>query len=299
MNQFLTNKKDIAAWLKINKVKTYTINDDLSVNIHGDLKINTHTMEYLPVQFGAVSGNVDFDYITTLSNTAKKGKLKSLKGSPQVIAGDFNCRHNDLRNLIGGPQKVGGSYFCEFNKLKSLEGAPETIVNNFNCNNNSLTSLLGGPKKVGDYYYCNSNLLSTLEGIAEVGLGIKASHNKLTSLIGVQTRIEEDFRVSNNRLKSLEGGPTWIGGEYTCESNLLSSLAGFPQFVGNGMSCQHNDGLVKFNLNYAARDGRDYTWEDEGEFLIQTMDEIAVIWEKHQLDSGIVRAPKSNLLNKI
>jgi hypothetical protein len=53
--------------------------------------------------------------------------LTSLKGSPNIIHGDFICYSNNLKNLKFGPQVVDGIYNVKLNDLESLEGLATDI----------------------------------------------------------------------------------------------------------------------------------------------------------------------------
>jgi hypothetical protein len=112
-----TKKQEIAAWLDRYVVKKYTINDDLSVNVKGNVNLMHHGLQSIPVQFNRVTG--DFDY--------GNNQLESLQGAPQMVGGYFNCSGNDLKSLQGAPREVGGGFDCSQNPLESLEGISRII----------------------------------------------------------------------------------------------------------------------------------------------------------------------------
>ena len=78
-------------WLKLNKVKNYTINEDLSVDVDGDVNLVGNYLVGIQVNFRNVSGN-------------------------------FSCVYGNLTTLMGCPKKVGGNFYCYNNELLSLEG---------------------------------------------------------------------------------------------------------------------------------------------------------------------------------
>ncbi|MGF6348207.1 DUF4116 domain-containing protein [Variovorax sp. W2I14] len=157
----LTNKEDIAVWLKHYGVEDFTINDDLTVDVSGDVNlrskrsldnvlevdgIESRPVEYqiplthLPFQFGKVSGNFDIsangvngEYATVHQTLPA---LRSLEGSPHEIGGDFICARNNLSSLEGGPAKVGGVYDCSSNELSSVKGAPSYVGKDFKTEGN-------------------------------------------------------------------------------------------------------------------------------------------------------------------
>ena len=137
-SQFPTTKEDVEATLEKYEIKNYTINDDLTVDVDGDVFIDKLELSQFPVKFGTVSG-------------------------------DFYCYDNKLTSLEGAPKEVGGDFICRNNNLTSLKGAPREVGGIFNCSQNKLTSLIGAPKRVGRDFYCNSNKLKSLDGIGDVG----------------------------------------------------------------------------------------------------------------------------------
>ena len=72
----LDNRIEIEAWLKEYKVIKYTINEDLSVDVDGNVSLSKLYIVELPVKFRNVSG-------------------------------DFWCNNNKLTSLIGCPVSVG------------------------------------------------------------------------------------------------------------------------------------------------------------------------------------------------
>ena len=105
---------------------TYTINDDGSIDVDGDVDLSTKKLTKIPFKFRNVSG-------------------------------DFYCNNNQLTSLKGAPNNVGGDFFCYDNQLTSLEGAPNNVGGGFYCSNNQLTSLEGAPNTVGGGFYCDNN----------------------------------------------------------------------------------------------------------------------------------------------
>jgi hypothetical protein len=134
-------------------IRNYTINEDGSIDVEGDVDLSDEKLTKLPLKFRYVNG--DFN--------CSNNQLTSLDGCPKTVGRDFDCDNNQLTNLEGAPQKMGGSFYCSNNQLTSLEGAPQK-VGGFNCSNNQLTSLDGCPKTVGRDFDCENNQLTSLEG---------------------------------------------------------------------------------------------------------------------------------------
>ena len=139
-------------------VKNYTINEDGTVDVDGDVNLTYKELTEIPVKFGVVKGNFN----------VSSNNLLSLKNCPKVVTGEFNCSFNTkLSSLKYGP-KSAKNYYCYDCDLKSLEGAPNEVTGTFNCSGNkNLTSLKDGPKIAGNYI-CRNCDLKSLEGAPKI-----------------------------------------------------------------------------------------------------------------------------------
>lgn len=131
----IESKKNIRYICYQHDIKNYTINDDGTIDVDGDVHLSNKGLTSLPLKFRNVSG-------------------------------DFDCSDNQLKTLEGSPQSVGGYFDCEHNQLVNLEGSPISVGGYFTCSNNKLITLKGAPKSV-DTFYCGNNKLSTLEYISD------------------------------------------------------------------------------------------------------------------------------------
>jgi len=136
---FPTTRDEVIQVCNIYEIKNYTINDDLSIDVDGDIGITFQNLEYLPIKFNYVSG-----VFVCFFN-----ELVSLKGSPKTVGGYFDCSYNDLKTLEESPQTVNGDFNCHSNLLKTLEGSPKTVGGNFGCSYNKLTDLEHLPEVSG------------------------------------------------------------------------------------------------------------------------------------------------------
>jgi hypothetical protein len=124
-------EKDIESICREYNIENWTLNEDGSIDVDGDVNIYYKGLNKLPLKFRNVSGYFDCSY----------NNLTSLEGSPKCVGGDFNCSHNNLTYLEGCVECVSGSFFCRHNKLNSLKGSPKSISGIFDCSYNNLTSL--------------------------------------------------------------------------------------------------------------------------------------------------------------
>ena len=142
----LGTKKEVKDWLVKSGIKHYTINEDLSVSVEGDVLLaSVGLIGLLPVKFRDVNGhfNCSHNYLT------------SLDGCPSRVGGHFNCDGNELSLLKGCPEYVGGN--CSFIANKLVES--EEFL--YNCD----------VEKIGNYYRSknlNNKLTKSLVDVQEV-----------------------------------------------------------------------------------------------------------------------------------
>ena len=147
-------------------IRDYNINDDLTIDVNGDVDISGESLTEIPLTFNEVKGYFN----------CSRNKLTSLKGSPRKVLQFFECNNNPLlTSLEYSPLKVSRYYdcestgiksldnitqdvdsvFCGYNDLKSLEGLSESL-NILHCDFSNLTTLKGCPKKVKEFYFRNN-----------------------------------------------------------------------------------------------------------------------------------------------
>ena len=176
-------------------IYNYTINDDGSVDVDGDVDFSDTSITNIPpfLVFNKVYGN-------------------------------FICSKNKLTSLENAPKEVTGYFDVGFNKLTSLDGAPVSVGMGFNCDGNNLTDLKGSPKGIGGSFICSNNNLTSLEGSPEYVIDFSCSYNNLTSLKGCPKEIGGRFVCSNNNLTDLKGGPKSMSKKLYCKGNPIGSI---------------------------------------------------------------------------
>ena len=99
--------KSINAWLQQHRIKNYAINEDLTINVKGNVDLTYKNLESFPtyIQFNFVDGTFD----------CSENKLISLRGSPRTVTGNFLCFNNRLDSLNNCPEEVYGRFFCHGN----------------------------------------------------------------------------------------------------------------------------------------------------------------------------------------
>lgn len=79
----LKTKKDIKQWLDEMNINPYTINDDYTIDVNGDVSISYKNIYEIPIQFGNING-----YFACNNNN-----LISLSGHPKKCR-NFYCYNN-------------------------------------------------------------------------------------------------------------------------------------------------------------------------------------------------------------
>lgn len=109
--QDLRNKKDVIRKQLLNySITQFIINDDLTVDVSGDVWLDAKNFYRIPFNFNKVHGN-------------------------------FRCSHNDLRTLAGIPKWIGGGLALNNNKLEELDYFPEYVNGPINLQDNKISHL--------------------------------------------------------------------------------------------------------------------------------------------------------------
>lgn len=117
----LKTREDITIWLSHLGIDKYHIHDDLTVDVHEIVDLNSENLTIIPVQFGVV--NADF--------YCHSNQLTSLKGCPQVVLGKFFCQDNPLANLEYLPTHIADDFYCS-GKINLTDFINIALLGNFN-----------------------------------------------------------------------------------------------------------------------------------------------------------------------
>lgn len=146
------DKREIHKICKKYSINNYTINNDGSIDVNGNVYLYSIGLTKIPLKFNKVSGN-------------------------------FSCLDNNLISLEGCPKEVGGYFDCFGNQLINLEGSPEE-VNDFDCSNNPLTTMKGITKIIKGHLTCRNCKLENLQFCPEAHY-YDFSYNKLKNFNGL------------------------------------------------------------------------------------------------------------------
>jgi hypothetical protein len=109
------SRRLIEKWLKKYKIKKYVINNDMTIDVYGEIYLNHKSIKKFPnyIQFGhIINGYFSVEWCN----------MKSLRGCPYTISkgnsqyrGDFFCDNNNLTSLKHAPKKITGHFYCKNN----------------------------------------------------------------------------------------------------------------------------------------------------------------------------------------
>jgi hypothetical protein len=139
MNNKANNEGEIKEFLDKVGIIKYTINSDLSVDVHQKVNIVYENLRRFPVTFNKIDGSV----ILTAN------KLESLEGLPNEIFGDLDISNNLLRNFEYCPQTIHGDFDASECYIDSMKYAPREVKGDVNLDGNYIKFLDGLPKYIG------------------------------------------------------------------------------------------------------------------------------------------------------
>lgn len=139
-------------------ISKYTINEDHSINIDGNVALNS---EQLIIQY-MINGSIKLNIINGDFSCMLKGDLSNAS-LPKIVYGDFDISFSDFKTLERCPEYVGGDYNCSYNELTTLKGCIKEVNGDFNCSMNELLTLEHAPYNVSGDVDISHNLLTNLK----------------------------------------------------------------------------------------------------------------------------------------
>jgi hypothetical protein len=134
-------------------IENYTINDDGTIDVNGDVNLYNKGLTELPIRFNKVTGWF----------FCRNNKLTTLKDCPRWVGSNFSCVNNKLTSLEFGPEYVGNDFVCNFNDLTDLVGSPKQVGGDFSCiNNKLLMNPKGVSERIGGLFYCYDTPLQSI-----------------------------------------------------------------------------------------------------------------------------------------
>lgn len=190
-NAGLSKRAQIENWLKEMNIRNYLINQDMTIDVYGNVDINNKNLTQFPlyINFNKIAGHF----------RCAHNKIESLRGGPKEIFGVFDCSYNQLKSLEHGPEIVLSTYYCGFNKLKTLKGSPSIAFGRFDCSYNLLYSLKYCPKIFHNGLDCAFNKITRLHLRSKKIIGIlDCSGNYLEYINDCPKKMNGCFYIKDN-----------------------------------------------------------------------------------------------------
>ena len=198
--------------------------DTACVVINEFIKNNYHTKQKYKIK---KRPNKDGKYIV---NFAKNGYVELLESATSFtndlfVIGFCNVltiRSNNIVNLVGAPETVCNLHIENCHNFQSFEGMPKFLTQSsptLSLRNLAITDLMSLDK------YLN---------IPEEIRLLIANCQKLTSLKGCPTKLNDLTLAWCDSLKNLSGGPDYVNNIELAFCKGLQSLEGCPKHIGDG-----------------------------------------------------------------
>lgn len=176
-DQFYKTRREVSIWLDDYGVEKYTINSDLTVDVDDSVDLDNERLKFLPVQFGKINGYFFID----------DNGLKSLKGCPIEIKGEFSCSKNNIYNLDGFPKNIGSIVFFEKTPISKL-----FKLVNWKINDDS------------DYFHLDERFKKFIEYLIEYNVIVNNTIH-ISRLKDALYMIDEDENFDYKKLYTLKG----------------------------------------------------------------------------------------------
>jgi hypothetical protein len=112
-------------------IENYTINDDLSIDVEGDVDLESQSLYEIPLKFNRVSGYFD----------CSCNYLKSLEGCPEYVGRFFNFDDNYITSLKYLPRYISGDINFIDNEIWSFKGIPDSFRSELYCDLNKIWNI--------------------------------------------------------------------------------------------------------------------------------------------------------------
>lgn len=189
-NTTSVDQTPIKQFLNANRIQNYTIEDDGTVNVTGDVLLNG--IKELPIQFGRITGHFVVDDVS----------FKTFKGFPKVVGGDVRIQRRVIvPDYTGFPEVIRGAAAMKTIQADSLKGFPKLI------SKYAEITVSGNRHDLNDL------------GKFGAGLYINVEDAPLSNLNGLQRTFNDDLTIKAKGVSSLEGFPAEVNGNITLVVN--------------------------------------------------------------------------------
>lgn len=227
-------RRRIAITCEFFGIKNYTIYDNMSIDVQGDVLLSYKSLTEIPLAFNTVTGN----FICSYNN------LTSMKGVPYCVGGVFDCSNNNLLSSLDYFPGDTENFRTSFNN-GDVEAAQRV---------SRIQSILKKPviqksvieksrKQIEDIckQYHIENYTFNVDNSIDVDDDVILMEFDLEKIPIKFNNVTGSFNCSYNRLTSLQNAPKYVGEVFMCAVNNLTSFEGFPISVGECVVAYDNN----------------------------------------------------------
>jgi hypothetical protein len=184
----LKTKQDIKNACYQLGITSIVINDDLTVDVNGNVDLKDTDLIELPVKFNRINGYFDVRYNQNLVNT---------DNFPVYVKDNLFASYCGIKELTDMPLEIGGSLDISFNELSEITFSKERATL--------------GKCKIGLNLYAQNNYFYDLsENPFEVGQSIDLSYCKLYDMYGIQQTVNGLLNLNGNQIDTYANMPEKI-----------------------------------------------------------------------------------------
>lgn len=142
---------------KLHNIRNYTINDDKSIDVTGNISFFSNGITELPLNFNKVDGDFDLSF----------NNLTTLKGIPKEV-NSLYLVHNELTRLDYVPEIVKTHLDLSFNKLTDMKDLNRIkSIGTLNLGANKITNLYDIPN-VEHKFNCSETPVGQLYKFSDI-----------------------------------------------------------------------------------------------------------------------------------
>ena len=140
-------ESEVAEICRKYNIENWTLNSDGLVDVNGDVHLAFKRLNKIPLKFGTVTGDFDFDCnrLTSLEGASHTvdnffifdnekiytDKLTSFEFAPKYVGAGFSCRGHNIRSFEG-LVNIGGYFICDGSPLNEIWSLiKDEFVNNW------------------------------------------------------------------------------------------------------------------------------------------------------------------------
>ena len=235
---FDVQSQEIKEWLDKYRVKNYTINPDLTIDVDGEVSIVNSVEDKTDLSgeqytkaFKQLPDYIRFNHVKSFNFVDPI--CESLEGMPKIVDETFRvCQCDSLQHLYGSPEKVERYCIDSCDALVDFDGMTQDL-NTINIETSGFTSTKGIPKHLEEFRIIRCQEIENLEITGVKRTQIHGCKKLKTITFNSDQEVSSISVRECPRLQKINNAPEYmyyigINGSYD-----LETLEGFPKRVSN------------------------------------------------------------------